>query len=330
MKKIKVNSLAPILAFAIVALAPSPVRAQSPSEDVSDTRESPLHVKGDVQRVPFHLHNEFIMIDANVNGTKGQFMFDTGSNSPISLHDRNLKLPPAEIVGYGFLGSGQKFNSTNHPQIQHLSIGAMSYKNLTGVPGEDGDHLDDIPNYLGLLGYHFFNEHLFKLDYQKKTITFYQSTMARRSSQDFLKGETVLAVLPFVTRQYPNVPMINVKIGTVDFLGIFDTGQIGIVSMNHDTQEALKKQQSLTAVNGEDTFAQLSNVHLTDTFVTSIIGAPVFYEPIAGYKPLGITEDNVLNFGYSFLHNYKTVWDYPEKKIYILKASNSLPDTKSR
>jgi hypothetical protein len=56
-------------------------------------------------------------------------------------------------------------------------------------------------------------------------------------------------------------------------------------------------------------------------FNTTLKGVyPYTMEQTAPFrKAIQITESNCICFGFRFLDQFKTVWDYDEKKIYILE-----------
>lgn len=65
--------------------------------------------------------------------------------------------------------------------------------------------------------------------------------------------------------------------------------------------------------------SDFANIALTPTFKVSVSVVPISDEESPAAEPLGITEKNEITFGYAFLSKYKTIWDFDEKKIYLLK-----------
>ena len=64
----------------------------------------------------------------------------------------------------------------------------------------------------------------------------------------------------------------------------------------------------------------VKNLVLDGTFETDLKG--VLLDTVqnkAVRKAIQITEPYVMDFGYRLLDQYNTVWDYEEKKIYILE-----------
>lgn len=184
------------------------------------------------------------------------------------------------------------------------------------------DHIT--PDCIGYIGHNFFNGYLFKLDYLKRKLTFYKNTPERALSKDFLRGEKVLAVLDIETRRLPNHPMVHVKIGGVDLLGSFDTGQYGLIQLDKQAAAVLEKRGLLVAAGNDaydDPIVNVNDMVLNGRFKVSVKGiAPYSFEQTAPFrKGMQITEASYVCFGYRFFEQYKTVWDYAGKKLYVLE-----------
>ncbi|MEO7714692.1 MAG: retropepsin-like aspartic protease [Capsulimonas sp.] len=311
--------------------APKTPRTKSGASEKS----SRFHVQGDIQTLPITMVREFPYISAEVNGIPGKLMFDTGGQGALSLNDHLItNLGPGKVVGKGMFGSGQEFTVNLHSSVDHVSVGEganrLSFTSPQNIISQNLEFMqkDITPGAMGLIGYEFFDGYLMKLDYGGGKITFYKATEARRASKDFLKGEIVLATLPFETRKLPNHPLIPLKIGSHDFLGAFDTGQLGGAYLNPETQQAMMQEgllKPLSQKSGEGGPARcrIDDIHLTGDdghSITAFVDAvPVFNQPSPAAEPMGAPEANIINLGYAFLSHYKTVWDYPDKKIYLLK-----------
>lgn len=284
-------------------------------------------LQGDSLVFPLTLVDAFPFVSVAVNGVKGKFMFDTGNKCFIEINDNMVKLPAKRAVGQGKVGSGQSFASSINDTIAEVKFNnGLTYRNLLNITSANLDFLQDhiTPDCIGYIGYDFFKGYLFKLDYIKRKLTFYKVTEDRKTSKDFLNGETVLAVLDFETRRLPNHPMVRVRIGSVDLLGSFDTGQYGLIQVEDQPAKVLLKEGLLVDAgkNGyDDPIVNVNNIVLNGSFTVSVKGiAPYSLEQTASFrKGMGITEANFICFGYRFFEQYKTVWDYDEKKIYVLE-----------
>ncbi|PAW92298.1 hypothetical protein CKK33_01835 [Mucilaginibacter sp. MD40] len=285
--------------------------------------EPVLH--GDTIVLPITLIDAFPFITGEVNGVKGKFMFDTGNQRAISINDHVIDLPKKRLAGKGIVGSGQTFNNSINDTIRQVKLGdEIVYDHLLNIKSGNYSYLEGItPDVIGYVGYDYFKGYIFKLDYIKRKVTFYKNTIERNSLKDFLAGEHVLAVIPFFTRKLPNHPMVKVKIKDVELLGAFDTGQYGLLQLTVADQKELQAKKAVLAIGADrdnTPLLNVRNINIAGVFMTDLKGVESATLGDTGTvrKALEITEKNLINIGYRFLTSYKTVWDYDNKKIYVL------------
>lgn len=282
---------------------------------------------GDTIAFPVTLVDAFPFVSVEVNGVKGKFMFDTGLQTAIQINDNVVKLPGKKKKGTGNVGSGQTFIQNNNDTISEVKFkNGLTYRNLLNITSANYDFLQNniTPDCIGYIGYDFFKGYIFKLDYLKRKITFYKNTEQRKSSKDFLKGEKLLGIINFETRRLPNHPLVKVKIGNIELLGSFDTGQYGLIQLEDKAKKILttKSLVTYTGLDGHnDEQVNVNDVEIDGTFKTTIKGIyPFTMEQTTPFrKGIQITEASYMCFGYRFFEQYKTVWDYEQKKIYILE-----------
>jgi len=298
--------------------------AQQPVEHFFE--HTPI-LHGDSVVFPLTLVDAFPFVSVEVNGIQGKFMFDTGLNSAIDINDNAIHLPGKKPLKKGQVGSGQSFIQNINDTIAEVKFkNGLTYRNLLNIPSANYDFLQNniTQECIGYMGYHFFDGYLFKLDYLKRKLTFYKITEKRKLSKDFLKGEKVLAILNFEIRRLPNHPLVHVKIGNSDLLGSFDTGQYGLLQLAEKTEKELKDKSLVipTGIDGHnDPQLNVSQILINGKFKTSLKGIyPYTFEQTAPFrKGMEIREENYICFGYRFLEQYKTVWDYESKRIYVLE-----------
>jgi hypothetical protein len=310
-----------ILLLSIVKLQAA---AQLPVDQVFNTTPV-LH--GDTVIFPLTLVDAFPFVSVSVNGLKGKFMFDTGTRSAIVINENAVKLSHMKEIRKGQVGSGQSYMLHSIDTISEVKFSnGLTYRNLLNVESGNFDFLQKniTPDCIGYIGYNFFEGYIFKLDYLKRKITFYKNTLQRQSTKDFLNGEKVLAIFNFETRNLPNHPMVHLRIGNVEVLGSFDTGQYGLLQLEEQAQKDLAASFLVVSagLDGYNTkLLNVNDVEIEGTFKVNLKGIyPFSMEETKPFrKGLQITEASYMSLGYRFLDQYKTVWDYSEKKIYILE-----------
>lgn len=97
----------------------------------------------------------------------------------------------------------------------------------------------------------------------------------------------------------------------------FDTGAYGYLFVDKQTKEKLVAQGTIKPNDGEDDYA-LTGLSLGGVAVPDIQSIRVHTTPFLASEPTGLPAKDFLMIGYGFLRDYKTVWDYEGKKIYVL------------
>ena len=302
-----------------ICLLAAPLKAQ--------VYEKTPELRGDIVVLPLTLINNYPFISGAVNGVDGKFMFDTGFGAAISLNDNLISLPHKKNKRDGVTGSGQVFrNSINDTVCEVRFANGPTYRNLENVSSGNFDFLQKYvtPDFLGFIGQKFVKGYLIKFDYLDRKITLYKGSPERDLSKDFLANEKVLAVIGFEIRKLDNHPIVKLKINGIDVLGGFDSGQNGLLQLDAPSEKILRSKRVViptdTDSNG-DTLLTVRNIVLDGKFRTDLKGLES--ATLDGTKVIrregNITEPNLMTFGYRFMSQYKTVWDYAQKKIYILE-----------
>ncbi|MDX3916299.1 MULTISPECIES: hypothetical protein [Olivibacter] len=282
---------------------------------------------GDSVVFPITLINGYPFISGAVNGVSGKFMFDTGYRTSISLNDNLIDLPNKKTKSTGITGSGHDFKINTNDTVREIRFtNGVIYRNLENISSGNYDFLQNYitPDCLGYIGHDFFTGYLFKLDYIHRKVTFYKSSAERNQRKDFLKEEQVLAVINFENRKLPNHPMVRLSIDGISVLGAFDTGQNGLLQLDEPSGKILKGRGSVQISgtdSGGDTLLTIKNLIIDGKYKFTLKGVEL--SSLKGTqvirRELAITEPNLMNLGYRFLSQFKTVWDYANSKIYLLE-----------
>jgi len=289
--------------------------------------EKTPELHGDSVVFPITIINAFPFISGSVNGVSGKFMFDTGNRASIDINDNFVKLPNKKVKGNGVVASGQSFKKNVNDTVPEITFtNGLTYKNLENILSGNYDFLQKYitPDCLGYIGHNFFKGYIFKLDYLRRKITFYKNSHERSIPADFLVNEKVLAVINFEIRKLPNHPLVKVKIDGIDVLAAFDTGQYGSLQLDAPSEKLLKRRGSVILSGtdgGGDTLLTVKNIVMDGKFKTTLKGVEFsnFEDTQIIRKALGIIEPNIIDIGYRFFSQYKTVWDYENRKIYVLE-----------
>lgn len=303
-------------AIALTLAAPAAALTQDVS---SETQIAPeFRLKGDTVSFPFVMVREFPFVEAKIAGVKGKLLLDTGAFEALVLNHNHLDLPAGRVIGRGAFGSGQTYEKVLRPSVDNVQLpGGLSYGRVTTFRSQDAAQLERItPDFIGWLGYQFWDGYAVKVDYKASKATFYKG-----GPKAFLKGETVVAAIPFEAPKLPNNPVLTAKVGGLDFETVLDTGQYGNLFADKATLEQLTAAGAITPVAGEDDAIDIKAVQFAKgpSIPLAKIGGHPIEDAAPFAKAIGLTSPRIMSLGYAFLQQYKTVWDYPNKTFYLLK-----------
>jgi hypothetical protein len=295
------------IALTMLAAVAAPVAAaDKPATAVPHAPE--VRLTGDIVTLPIVLVREYPFIEGEIAGVKGKLMLDTGMGEPFVINDHRVPMTGGMKIGTGFFGSGQRFDIRLQARVDGVRIGTLRYPRVTNVQSQDARMLERItPDFLGWLGHAAFASHAMKLDYRRLTATFYTG-----GPEAFTKDEKIVAVLPFETRKLPNIPLLPARIGDLDAIVSLDTGMNGALAIPNE-----KRQRLVTPAQDPEAF-DLHGVRIAGMAPASFPAIEVEEGPSPSARSVGVTEDTELELGYAFLRKYKTVWDFRQKRIYLL------------
>ncbi len=262
---------------------------------------------------PIVMVREFPFIEGAISGVAGKLMLDTGYQGALTVNDHRVPIPGGRTIGTGVFGSGQTFEVRLIPELADVRVGALVFPRVTDVTTQDARLLERItPDFIGWFGYEAFATHALKLDYRTLLATFYGEGV------DYLAGEQIVAELPFETRRLPNHPLMAGRIGDTPFLVSWDTGQQGALYTTEEGKTRLLRDGRLTpSAAGPEAF-DLHGLRIGEHALPTITGIGVETEPSPASGPIGITEPDQVTLGYGLLRQFKTVWDFPRKRIVLL------------
>lgn len=99
---------------------------------------------------------------------------------------------------------------------------------------------------------------------------------------------------------------------------MFDTGNSGYISIDAETQEQLIASGELKPVNPKGDLFMLEGIEVPGSGIYRM-SVGLLPAPFPAAVPLEVGTSNIVAFGYSFLNQYKTVWDFTGKTIYLLE-----------
>ena len=284
-----------VLASAQQASSQLPPGAMTPTHAEIERTVPPIG-----QDVPFRLVDGFIMLEGVVNGESGFYMLDTGSPFALFLNNHLLTLGPSRQIASGSAGSGQRVVVLAHENVDSLTLwGDVQFRDVRWAQSADFGFIEDgiVTQYLGFIGHGILKNFEFTIDYDRSNLFFSRLDPDGEALVSRVPLEDVHATLMFACRdcdrQYDQIPF---RLGEIPLTLGIDTGNSGgQLTLTARTKEALEHSGHLTAQG--DSYILEGLEHEEVSF--SVDGLRVM---------VGETDGGTL--GYSFLRQFKTVWNY--------------------
>ena len=281
--------------------------------------------------IPFKLVSNLIIIPLDVNGTKLNFLLDTGVSETLlfSLDEtEQVKFENIEKIKFTGLGNNEPFE------------GFKSSKNYVSGNGfVDADHtiyivLDQNINISsqvgfpinGIIGYHFFKNHPIEIKYKKNKIVVYDTitVVSKKNLAKYQKNPIVME---------EGKPYIRTKVifenqdSELDAKLLIDTG-------NTDALWLFKEKNSAIAIP-ENTYLDFlgkgfgGNIYGNRGRLKSFtFGNFTFNSPLISFpdstatKGITMVKERVGSIGSEVMKRFNTIYDYENSMLYLDKNDN--------
>lgn len=280
--------------------------------------------------IPFKLINNLLFIPIKVNGEELTFLLDTGVEETVlfSLDDKEqvqfFHLEKIMLKGLGsneaveaYKSSKNKFEingfTDNNHEIYLVLDQEFNFSSQVGIPVN------------GIIGYHFFKNHLIEIDYERKKLIVYNQNNKK--------------VLNKLAKKYFQEPIVIEEnkpyyLSTVNTTGqelpskmLIDTGNSDAVWLFLNLDKALKlPQKTISDYLGRGFSGSVYGLRgRIDKFT---FGSITFKKPIATFpdstsiKSVNFVPNRVGSIGGEILSRFSVFFDYPNQKLYTRPNSD--------
>lgn len=279
--------------------------------------------------IPFQLINNLIFIPIDVNGETLTFLLDTGVEETVlfSLDEKEqvefFHLEKIMLKGLGsneavaaYKSSKNKLNAHGFVDLEHeiylVLDQEFNFSSQVGIPVN------------GIIGYHFFKDHLVEIDYDRKKVIVYDNThqkIRKCLRKNYLKSPiTIENNKPYyltnvLTAQEPRPSKMLIDTGNSDAIWLFLTEAEDIKLPSKFIQCFLGRGFS-------------GNVYGKRARITSFtFGEKTFQNPISTFpdstsiKSVNFVKDRVGSLGGEVLSRFSVFFDYPNNCLYSKPGS---------
>ena len=268
--------------------------------------------------VPFHLVDGFIMLDGQVDQTRGKFVFDTGTPDAFFLNRGFLPLTQDRFLAQGSAASGQPV--AVYAQTQPVTIDLANQFQFANQSIRHGDFSFTQANlgdrFLGFVGHEFNRNYLFVINYEQQIIDFYSLKQDRKRLNATFDTRQLVTTIRFKSRPGEDrIPEFPITIGNEPLLGFLDTGNLGTLELTTALKAKLEQQGHLHC-RPTDYWYGIRESRVQCTVRNLRYGN----QTLANVHNLTLTisQKNEIGLGYQFLKHYVTAWNYRDRTITLL------------
>lgn len=277
--------------------------------------------------IPFQLINNLIFIPINVNGVELNFLLDTGVEETIllGLDDKDkvslFNVQKVKLRGLGSDEAIEGLKSTNN----QLSVNGLvdNNHNLYIVLDQSFNFSSHVGVPInGIIGYHFFKQHLIAVDYERKQIVVYRDNEKLRKKINRRYRGIPISIeknKPYVNAQVivardPVDAKLLLDLGNSDALWLFENKNRGITLPQNHFEDYLGKGFS-GDISGSR--ARIGQLQLADF---------AFNEPIIAFpdanslKNVTMVSDRVGSIGGEVFRRFALIFDYKGQQLFLKKS----------
>lgn len=280
-------------------------------------------------KIPFKLINNLIFVPVKVNGVELNFLVDTGVEETIllSLEDKgdvsffNVEKIKLKGLGNDIAIEGLKSSANvmdmngfidKHHDLYIVLDENFNFSTHVGIPVN------------GIIGYHFFKNHLVEINYEHKNIIVYNDGKKIRK-----KLASQFDAVPIsIERNKPYLETeITINSNPIPAKLLIDVGNSDALWLFSDRQ----KQIDIPVIHFADYLGRgfSGEIHGNRARISKmVLGKFEFNDPIIAFpdsastKSVTMVKDRAGSIGSEVLKRFTVVFDYPNKKMYLKKNTS--------
>ncbi len=281
------------------------------------------------QKINFKLVNNLIVIPVEINGKSLSFILDTGASKTILFGvtkiDSLTLLNQTKVKLHG-IGSGAAIEGVLSKNNRINCKGVLGFnQSIYIIPEGNFDMASKMGRTIhGVIGYEFFKNFVVSIDYRRKYITLYepQDFNAPRSKKYKVFDMPLIQQKPYLLTESTlldnshHKTRLLIDSGNSDALWLFHNKETGLEVKGKFFEDYLGESLS-GSIKGKRTKLK-----------TFSIGDFIFKEPTVAFLDstatlnAGSKKYRHGSIGSLILQRFNTIFDYPNKKLYLKKTKS--------
>jgi hypothetical protein len=241
-----------------------------------------------------------IIIPAEMDGIKKNFLFDTGAELTTIQRD--------SVIGKGSLINSPSGRATNSGSeiVKSLKIGNIDFINTFAVNTNMSGVSEQLPDFGGVIGQSIINKANWLIDYPKKTIEI--------SSQDLSDSKFITLRL----EKENNVPYTYVSVDGKEVKAIIDFGSSTEFTLTTESELA---KYLLSKYNFENIERERSSIGATEKVFEKVANIPLVKLGEIEFEDVKVTigDSKKIRIGISFFEDYQILIDNTNNSYKIKK-----------
>lgn len=289
---------------------------------IKNNNKGKIVQKDYIYRIPSRFEHNLIFVTVEIEGEEYNFLLDTGATTIIS-YELYEKLNYKKKKHTNLLRDSQgNIRSGYFTDIPELRLGELTYKNI-------GSQIVNFRNVLefkcleidGIFGVNHMSKAIWEIDYENQEIIVTNDIKKIDLSDTFI--EIDFSTTPL--KKSPKIPMAIKGLEVDDIT--YDTGSNGYISLSGDFLNKLNNNYEHVDYYGYSASAGLFGRKYSQE-ITRITKVPLIElgksEKLALHNniiKIGMVSTSSL-LGNEFLKNYRTILDWNQNKIYLIKKKD--------
>jgi predicted aspartyl protease len=271
-----------------------------------------------ISEIPIEFDGEHILVAVRINN-KGPFqmLLDTGADVcliKLSLAQELGLQVEAKDIPLGGIGAGK--TNARWTKVQNLEIGKVSAKELKLLATEITPKIKKEP-VAGIIGFDFFKDRFFQIDYTAQKLRFYSSAPFKKS--DPQTEQRAILELSFHGRR--RIPVIDIVVNDKQINAGIDTGSDSVLILFPDTTRLLNLEAQVSKLKPVVSFGYGGLTLTRKGEVRKFAMEKISLEKVATEFAVQAWDKEAAQIGNGMLKNFLVTFDYKNRLVVFEKNS---------